>query len=106
MLFVMSLRTTPLSASTFGPLEPSPGNGPAVSSGISVVASPPLAVAEVVRRRGRRSAAAVRGEPQAASASEPMLPANTVTARRRLISLGRSNCSPRSWSSIVASSSC
>ena len=37
----MSLRTTPFSASTFGPFEPSPGNGPAVSSGISAHASPP-----------------------------------------------------------------
>src|SRR6187551_1202173 len=35
-LDVMSLRTMPLSVSTFGPLEPSPGNGPAVSSGISM----------------------------------------------------------------------
>ena len=34
-LVVMSLRTTPLSVSTSGPLVPSPGNGPAVSSGIT-----------------------------------------------------------------------
>ena len=34
-LEVMSLRTMPLSVSTFAPLEPSPGYGPAVSSGIS-----------------------------------------------------------------------
>ena len=32
---VMSLRTTPLSVSTSGPFVPSPGNGPAVSSGIT-----------------------------------------------------------------------
>ena len=32
----MSLRTTPLSPSTSGPFEPSPGNGPPVSSGIIV----------------------------------------------------------------------
>ncbi|MEU4693476.1 hypothetical protein [Actinoplanes sp. NPDC023714] len=31
----MSLRTIPLSSSTSGPFEPSPGYGPAVSSGIS-----------------------------------------------------------------------
>src|SRR3954454_5608417 len=31
----MSLRTMSLSVSTLGPLEPSPGYGPAVSSGIS-----------------------------------------------------------------------
>jgi hypothetical protein len=30
----MSRRTTPSSVSTFGPFEPSPGYGPAVSSGI------------------------------------------------------------------------
>src|SRR5439155_468689 len=33
----MSRRTTPLSVSTSGPFEPSPGYGPAVSSGIAVV---------------------------------------------------------------------
>ena len=38
-LEVMSGRTTPSCASTSGPLVPSPGNGPAVSSGI-VVQSP------------------------------------------------------------------
>jgi hypothetical protein len=32
----------PSSVSTFGPLEPSPGNGPAVSSGIGVELEPPL----------------------------------------------------------------
>src|SRR6185369_9338342 len=31
----MSLRTTPLWVSTSGPFEPSPGKGPAVSSGIT-----------------------------------------------------------------------
>src|SRR5215218_9885523 len=31
----ISLRTMPLSDSTFGPFDPSPGYGPAVSSGIS-----------------------------------------------------------------------
>ena len=33
----MSWRTTPLSARTSGPFEPSPGKGPAVSSGIEPV---------------------------------------------------------------------
>ncbi|WP_410635980.1 hypothetical protein [Amycolatopsis sp. cmx-4-83] len=33
----MSARTMPLCSSTSGPLEPSPGYGPAVSSGISPV---------------------------------------------------------------------
>ena len=41
----MSLRTIPLSVSTFGPFVPSPGNGPPVSSGIAVVApAAPLVV--------------------------------------------------------------
>ena len=31
----MSLRTTPLCSSTSGPFDPSPGYGPAVSSGTS-----------------------------------------------------------------------
>ena len=35
-LAVMSLRTASLSVRTFGPFDPSPGNGPAVSSGIGV----------------------------------------------------------------------
>src|SRR5262245_41912872 len=45
----MSLRTTPVWFSTLGPFEPSPGYGPAVSSGIllqapwGVVSSPVLA---------------------------------------------------------------
>jgi hypothetical protein len=34
-LDVMSLRTMPLWVSTFAPLDPSPGYGPDVSSGIS-----------------------------------------------------------------------
>src|SRR3954447_4332668 len=38
-LLVMSLRTMPLSVRTFTPLEPSPGNGPAVSSGMAVAAA-------------------------------------------------------------------
>src|SRR5262249_25517291 len=33
----MSLRTMPLLVNTFGPFEPSPGEGPAVSCGIAVV---------------------------------------------------------------------
>src|SRR3954453_10130404 len=41
----MSLRTTPLVPRASGPFEPSPGNGPAVSAGISVVQPPALEVA-------------------------------------------------------------
>ncbi|WP_244871067.1 hypothetical protein [Catellatospora sp. IY07-71] len=38
----MSDRTTPLCSSTSGPFEPSPGYGPAVSSGISPDAAAPV----------------------------------------------------------------
>ena len=38
-LDLMSLRTIPLSVRTLTPLLPSPGNGPPVSCGISVVAA-------------------------------------------------------------------
>jgi hypothetical protein len=41
-------RTTPFSLSTSGPLVPSPGNGPAVSSGISELQSPVALVAAAV----------------------------------------------------------
>ena len=43
----MSVRTMPLSVRTFGPLEPSPGNGPAVSSGTASVTVSPLLAAVV-----------------------------------------------------------
>ncbi len=44
----MSARTMPLWARTFGPFEPSPGNGPAVSSGMtaqSAATAEPVAAA-------------------------------------------------------------
>ena len=56
-LFLMSRRTTPLSVRAFGPLEPSPGYGPAVSSGTS-----PAAV-ESGGRRGRLAGAGTLGRP-------------------------------------------
>ena len=50
-LVVMSLRTMPLSVSTLTPFEPSAGNGPPVSSGISAScrrrAVPPVAAVVV-----------------------------------------------------------
>lgn len=39
MLLRRSLRTMPVCCSTSGPFEPSPGYGPAVSSGISASGS-------------------------------------------------------------------
>ena len=57
-LDVMSLRTMPLSVSTLGPLEPSPGNGPAVSSGITGAQA--TAAADAMRARRRRTRARMR----------------------------------------------
>src|SRR5262245_30856314 len=48
MLEVMSLRTTPSSVRMFGPFVPSPGYGPAVSSGICSQVVAVVAAAAVV----------------------------------------------------------
>ena len=99
-LDVMSLRTMPLSVSTFGPFDPSPGYGPAVSSLIGVhdavdavsaaavvavvaeamvVVDPVVAVVApvvaVVLPAAAVVVAALLSLPQAASASK-VLPAN------------------------------
>ena len=75
-LFVMSWRTTPLSVRTFGPFEPSPGYGPAVSSGISLALAVP--------------ADSDDEPPHATSTAEPKPPSITPSALRRLIRRGRS----------------
>ena len=77
-LLVMSVRTTPLSASAFGPFEPSPGYGPAVSSGISLVLVAVLVLPVVL------------DSPHAARNAAAAPPVSTLSARRRLISRGRS----------------
>jgi hypothetical protein len=46
----MSPRTMPLSSSVSGPLEPSPGYGPAVSSGISLSVASVTAPRATTRR--------------------------------------------------------
>jgi hypothetical protein len=99
-LLEMSRRTTPLSARTFGPLEPSPGYGPAVSSGISEVVVVVVLLLLVV------PVAAVDPDPpelddapHAASAAEVALPARMPSTRRRLMNLGMSKSRPLSWSS-------
>jgi hypothetical protein len=43
----MSARTMPLCVRTSGPFEPSPGNGPAVSSGMTAQAAPDALAADV-----------------------------------------------------------
>jgi hypothetical protein len=102
----MSLRTMPDSVSTFGPFDPSPGYGPAVSSGIS---SQLAEVADPVGVDGAAvdasSADPVEVDPVAGASSsvaQPTrvaspTPANRVSARRRL-SVLRSYASPRSCS--------
>ena len=65
-LEVMSLRTTPLSVNTLAPLEPSPGYGPAVSSGISPadtsrLLSPPAAARPEAAAAGPGPRRAIRG---------------------------------------------
>jgi hypothetical protein len=90
-LLRMSLRTMPLCSSTSGPFEPSPGYGPAVSSGIS----PDAAVAddegvdEPVPRPHAAKPSAVRPTP------------NTRSTCRRPIRVPRSK--PRPWSTTSSS---
>src|SRR6478752_7833317 len=110
----MSCRTTPEASRTFGPLEPSPGYGPAVSSGIStphsamarvnggvaVAADEPVAAAEAVAV-AEEVADDVEpvfpaGVQAASAAAAPPAPRNSPRDRR-LIRVVRSNSSPRSW---------
>ena len=105
-LEVMSLRTTPLSVNTLAPLDPSPGYGPAVSSGISPADTsrllpPPLPPSPGGEPPGR----APRGDPSAgvAAVSEDVVwavaqparattdaPATSLSIPRRCSNLGRS----------------
>jgi hypothetical protein len=106
----MSLRTAPLSVRTFGPLEPSAGNGPAVSSGMTstspdvaaeagaalvaaVLDAPdvPLVVAELpsVPEPAVVAAPSPLDDAQPTNASSPA-PVSTWRARRRPMRRGRS----------------
>src|SRR5918995_1406822 len=112
-LVVMSLRTMPVSVRTLTPLEPSPGYGPAVSSGISVPVddvtvsdSAPVEPAPDVLDGPGESAvsdSSVLPMPQLARAAARPAPPNNVSVRLRL-SVGRSWERPLSWS--CSSSSC
>src|SRR5918999_4403355 len=94
-LFVMSPRTTPLSVRTLGPLDPSPGNGPAVSSGISDVVSPDDSVSEEdVAVADAPEVVSPSEPPQAATMTDPTPPANRPTAARRETSPGRCTRGP------------
>src|SRR6476619_3489441 len=84
----MSSRTMPLWVSTFGPFEPSPGYGPAVSSGISAVGVPvllDLTEVEVVVVVVVADVEVVDPLQAATSAASPP-PPRTARARRRLSS--------------------
>src|SRR5260221_2311628 len=102
----MSFLTTPLWARTSGPFDPSPGKGPAVSSGIGsqlalepvvtvdpgVLPAVPAAVdAEL------RSAPGVQPKIVKTPAATPAVPMSLMTCRRS-IRVVRSNASP--WSKI------
>jgi hypothetical protein len=114
----MSLRTMPLSVSMFGPLDPSPGYGPAVSSGIvsqEADASTDAAelcdaagepVGEVVADGDADALAEVLPPPgtQAASANMPApMPALPISfsSCRRPTTVSRSNVRP--WSKMSSS---
>src|SRR5262245_25179675 len=93
MLFVMSLRTTPSSVRMFGPLVPSPGYGPSVSSGIcSQVASAAPAAVVVVDEDPPVDALVeplapelpLPSPPQAVSTTAAPMPPNQVRSSRRL----------------------
>ena len=95
----MSLRTTPLSVSTSGPLVPSPGYGPAVSSGMTSQATSAVPAVAAALAAAEALAVGAPVAPVAPHAARPRLsaprprPASTV---RRATSVSRSNASP--WS--------
>jgi hypothetical protein len=85
----MSLRTIPLSVSTLTPLVPSPGYGPLVSSGISVM--PPAAAVLV--------GDVLVEAPQAAAPATTAPRPSACSIRRRPSRVPRSKPSPWSVSS-------
>src|SRR5262245_13782042 len=94
----MSLRTTPDWPSTLGPLDPSPGNGPAVSSGILVLQ---LELPDVVVDVVEVVALGAVSEPaQPANCSTPTPAPSRAAIRKRLLRLiatpvaRRSRCRP------------
>jgi hypothetical protein len=106
----------PDSVSTFGPLDPSPGNGPAVSSGISSTAALDDGVLLVVPEAlgdgllvvpealGVEPLDGLLSVAQPATTARPA-PANSLRTLR-LRSMPRSYSRPLSWSCISVSSPC
>jgi hypothetical protein len=88
----MSLRTIPESSSTLGPFDPSPGKGPAVSSGTSA-RSPPADEEEVVAPEPEPVPPAEPPDPdppQAASSAAALSPPNGPSTLRRSTSVCKS----------------
>ena len=98
----MSDRTTPLWVRMSGPFDPSPGNGPAVSSGMGVQSAPVAAAAELEDGFAVSSADAA-GEHAASETSPTPSPTVPMTFRawRRSMSVSTSKASP--WSNTGSS---
>jgi hypothetical protein len=104
----MSRRTTPVCDRTSGPFEPSPGKGPAVSSGMtSQVASALAAAVSNAAAPGVPVAVAEPGvaddpdglQPTIVNRPAPIPPRPSSFSIRRRSSVARSKTRPRSWSS-------
>ncbi|MGC4082344.1 MAG: hypothetical protein QM736_09625 [Vicinamibacterales bacterium] len=101
----MSLRTTPVVDSTFGPFEPSPGYGPSVSSGIVLheladVVPPllPVVVVDVVDDVVDEGDVVLPLQPKSVSAPAPK-PSDAASRNRPRRSIAapvarRSRCKP------------
>src|SRR5215471_7796566 len=81
-LRVMSRRTTPSAVSASGPFEPSPGYGPAVSSGMRVVVDDVAPGTVVVDD----DTVFLDEEHAANTASKPAPPSNRMACRRSMCS--------------------
>jgi len=104
----MSRRTMPFCDKTLGPFDPSPGKGPAVSSGMGAQSAVPAAVAEaptvdVVEPAPEVDVVDPAGVEPAEVEPSGLHPASTPSAdpassrrARRRLSVARSNCRPRS----------
>src|SRR5437773_311702 len=96
----MSLRTTPLWVRMSGPFDPSPGYGPAVSSGITSHVPTALEAADddpaVELADELRMAPGAQPTIVNSPAARPALPRSFIACRRSIIRVSRSNANP--WS--------
>src|SRR6187431_3315204 len=104
-LDVMSWRTTPLWLSRSGPLEPSPGNGPAVSSGMTVQLAAAAADADAVADEPAVAPGVIDAAPGAQAAIAAPTPARPMIFRtwRRARRVDTSNARPWSKTGSLAS---